>query len=205
MDIKVFWKRYNLYIAGGLFLIAASALAVLLFSRDDGAEAVEPFPVQEFTEESEETPAEPLDASIFVEVKGAVKHPGVFEVPKDARVKNVLEMAQPDADADLLTVNQSMKLADEMVIYVPKEGETGEFDPAAGFGSATDAESDTININTAGIPELTTLNGIGEKKAQLIIDHREESGLFMAPEDLMNVPGIGEKTFESLKPYITID
>ncbi|KKK35452.1 hypothetical protein WN59_01065 [Salinicoccus sediminis] len=205
MDIKVFWKRYNLYIAGGLFLVAAAALAFLFFSGDHGAEAVEPFPVQDFTEESEEAPAEPLDVSIFVEVKGAVKYPGVFEMPKDARVKNVLEMAQPDAGADLLTVNQSMKLADEMVVYVPKKGETGKFDPAAGFGSRTDEGNDTVNINTAGVPELTSLNGIGEKKAQVIIDYREESGLFMAPEDLMNVPGIGEKTFESLKPYITID
>ncbi|WP_017548787.1 helix-hairpin-helix domain-containing protein [Salinicoccus carnicancri] len=205
MDIKVFWKRYNLYIAGGLFLITAAALAFLIFFGDDGAEAVEPFPVQEVTEESEEAPVETLDASIFVEVKGAVEYPGVFEMPKDARVKNVLEMAQPDAAADLLTVNQSMKLADEMVIYVPKKGEAGEFDPAAGFGSQADAGDDTVNINTAGVPELTSLNGIGEKKAQLIIDYREESGLFMTPEDLMNVQGIGEKTFESLKPYITID
>lgn len=205
MDIKVFWKRYNLYIAGGLFLIAAAALAFLIFSGEDGNETVEPFPVQDVIEESEEVPAETVDAIIFVEVKGAVKYPGVFEMPKDARVKNVLEMAQPDDAADLLTVNQSMKLADEMVVYVPKKGETGEFNPADGFGSQTDAENDTVNINTAGIPELTSLNGIGEKKAQLIIDYREESGLFMAPEDLMNVPGIGEKTFESLKPYITID
>lgn len=205
MDIKDFWNRYNIYIAGGLFLVAVVIIAVLIFPRESKVEMIEPFPSEDFEEESQEEPAAQENTEIFVEVKGAVKYPGVFQMPKDARVKNVLELAQPEPAADLLSVNQSMKLIDEMVIYIPMEGEVTEFDPAAGFGSETEEEGSTVNINTGGIPELTTLNGIGEKKAQLILDYREEHGMFMKKEDIMNIPGIGEKTFESLEPYITID
>lgn len=209
MDIKDLWNRYNVYIAGGLFLAVVVIVAVMIFPKESRVEVIDPLPVENLEEESEEMPAVIENTHIFVEVKGAVKYPGVFEMPADARVKNVLEMAQVEPSADLLSVNQSMKLVDEMVIYIPKEGEMAEFNPSAGYDSASESDSEAansvVNINTAGVPELTTLNGIGEKKAQLIIDYREENGLFMKEEDLMNIPGIGEKTFESLKPYITID
>lgn len=206
MDIKEFWDRYNIYITGGLFLTIIIVVAILIFPRESKVEVMEPLQMEEFEEESVEEPSAPEeDVNIFVEVKGAVKQPGVYEMPKDARVKNVLEIAQPEPAADLLSVNQSMKLADEMVIYIPMEGENIEFDSAANYGSDEKEEVATVNINTGDIAELTTLNGIGDKKAQLIIDYREENGLFMKKEDLMNIPGIGEKTFESLEPYITID
>jgi len=61
-----------------------------------------------------------------------------------------------------------------------------------------------ININTASAVELTDLPGIGPVIAQRIIDYREEHGPFAAPEDIMGVSGIGEKTFEKLKDYITV-
>lgn len=205
MDIRNFWNRYNIYVAVGLCLLLVIIVAVLFFPRGSKVEVVEPLDMTDVEEDNKEAAEVPEESSIYVEVKGAVKYPGVFEMPKDARVKNVLEMAQLEPAADLLSVNQSKKLIDEMVIYIPSEGEVTEFDPAAGFGSEEGEEVGTVNINTAGIPELTTLNGIGDKKAQLIIDYREENGLFMGLEDLMNIPGIGEKTFESLEPYITID
>ena len=142
---------------------------------------------------------------VMVEVKGAVKNPGVFEVPQDARVTNVLSLAVVSESADLMTVNQSEKVRDEMVIYVPQQGEI-EDPPLPGVESTHDGEAEIlVNINTATAEELTILNGIGEKKAQLIVEYREQNGLFMAKEDLMNISGIGEKTFDSLEPYITID
>ena len=61
-----------------------------------------------------------------------------------------------------------------------------------------------ININTASEQELMTLSGIGQAKAQQIIQYREENGLFDTPEDLMNVSGIGEKSFETLKDSIKV-
>ena len=160
----------------------------------------------ETTEDLEET----LPTTVFVEVKGAVNAPGVYELPGDARIKNVLDIAAVSKNADLLTVNQSLKLKDEMVIYVPFKGELDSKEiPYLTTGDSTNLEgseeSSKVNINTADVSELTTLNGIGEKKAQAIIEYREEFGLFSKVEDLMNISGIGEKTFENLQADITIN
>lgn len=204
VDIRSIWEKYRIWIAGGgtLLLVAAAAYALLSPEQNVEVMAYEPEPSIEEAS-SEEMMVE--DMTIFVEVKGAVKYPGVFELPPDARVKNVLEMAQLEAEADLLTVNQSMKLTDEMVIYVPVEGEAESVEPATVHDAGTEKDAAKVNINTATVEELVTLNGIGEKKAQLFIDYREEQGLFMKLEDIKNIPGIGDKTFESLEPYITID
>lgn len=164
-------------------------------------------PAQTMTEETGEV-STPVALTVFVEVKGAVSSPGVYELPVDARVKNVLDIAVLSDKADLMTVNQSAKLTDEMVIYIPYEGEIDEnavLDLVEGASGETESSSELVNINTAGIEELTTLNGIGEKKAQAILTYREEQGLFGTLDDIKNIPGIGDKTFENLKPYITIN
>src|SRR5699024_12849468 len=99
------------------------------------------------------------------------------------------------------------KIANNMNLYIYDESEND--DKTAIKTSRTDAKKKVaesqININTASIAELTTLNGIGEKKAQAILTYREEQGLFTTLEEIKNIPGIGDKTFENLKPYITIN
>src|SRR5699024_35230 len=209
MDIKSFFEQDKFYAAS----IPRALATIDYFAVTSIAALEETFTVQHSADE--ELPAEEskeetvvLSSTLFVEVKGAVKLPGVYELPIDARVKNVLDITGLADKADLATVNQSAKLADEMVIYVPFEGETEETtaDLFSGSGvSDAGSERELVNINTAGIAELTTLNGIGEKKAQAIITYREEQGLFSTLEDLKNIPGIGDKTFENLKPYITIN
>lgn len=62
-----------------------------------------------------------------------------------------------------------------------------------------------VNINKAGQGELMMLKGIGEKISQRILDYREEHGPFLRKEDIMNVSGIGEKTYENIKDLITIE
>ncbi|OFL47119.1 hypothetical protein HMPREF2767_00885 [Nosocomiicoccus sp. HMSC067E10] len=135
--------------------------------------------------------------SIFVEIKGAVKHPNVYEMPKDARVKDIILIGEPLDSADLNQINQSEKLRDEMSIYVPAKGEIIETESET-------SSSHIVNINKASKDELMTLNGIGAKKAETIINYREENGLFEKKEDLMNIPGIGQKTFENLENDIEI-
>ncbi|MXQ50072.1 hypothetical protein GQ671_02000 [Salinicoccus hispanicus] len=207
MDVRVIWQKYRFIIGGtGGFIILI--LLFFLFSPGQGVEvmAYEPEPMQEAASTDEASIEETVaKGNIFVEVKGAVKNPGVFELPPDARVKNVLEMAQLEPEADLLTVNQSMKLVDELVIYVPKAGEEVAAIEAPGSREESTSGEEMVNINTATMEELMTLNGIGEKKAQLFMDYREENGLFMKLEDIKNISGIGDKTYESLEPYITID
>lgn len=207
MDIKSFLNQYKYYvlaIAAGLIVFT-----YLLVSFINQPEETLSFEYSEDTEDISESAAEPpeLPTTVFVEVKGAVVSPGVYELPADARVKNVLDVAVLSENADLLTVNQSAKLTDEMVVYIPYEGEIDDETAVKTFSTAAkeNVAAGQVNINTASIAELTTLNGIGEKKAQAILTYREEQGLFTTLEEIKNIPGIGEKTFENLKPYITIN
>lgn len=206
MDIRSFFEQYKYYVLG--IAVIAVITGMFVFSSADQADESISFDVEATEETLVEEPGteETAVLTIFVEVKGAVDAPGVYELPSDARVKNVLDIAGLNSNADLLTVNQSAKLTDEMVIYVPYEGEIDV--PAVTGMPDEDSSADggaLVNINTAGISELTTLNGIGEKKAQAVITYREEQGLFATLEELKNIPGIGDKTFENLKPYITIN
>ena len=207
MDIKSFLNQYKYYvlaIAAGLIVFT-----YLLVSFINQPEETLSFEYSEDTEGISESAAEPpeLPTTVFVEVKGAVVSPGVYELPADARVKNVLDVAVLSENADLLTVNQSAKLTDEMVVYIPYEGEIDDETAVKTFSTAAkeNVAAGQVNINTASIAELTTLNGIGEKKAQAILTYREEQGLFTTLEEIKNIPGIGDKTFENLKPYITIN
>ena len=207
MDIKSFLNQYKYYvlaIAAGLIVFT-----YLLVSFINQPEETLSFEYSEDTEDISESAAEPpeLPTTVFVEVKGAVVSPGVYELPADARVKNVLDVAVLSENADLLTVSQSAKLTDEMVVYIPYEGEIDDETAVKTFSTAAkeNVAAGQVNINTASIAELTTLNGIGEKKAQAILTYREEQGLFTTLEEIKNIPGIGDKTFENLKPYITIN
>ncbi|NGM81881.1 helix-hairpin-helix domain-containing protein [Paenibacillus sp. 7124] len=74
--------------------------------------------------------------------------------------------------------------------------------PAAGAADAQTSAEGKVNVNTAGLTELTSLPGIGEKKAQAILDYRKQHGPFRSPTDLQNVKGIGPKMLEKLKPYV---
>ncbi|MDQ0481561.1 helix-hairpin-helix domain-containing protein [Guptibacillus hwajinpoensis] len=138
---------------------------------------------------------------IMVDVKGAVINPGVYEMESLSRVKDVITRAGGFVkDADQTQLNLAGKVTDEMVIYVPVIGELSKI-PQTGNLSE---ETKLISINTADLNELQELPGIGPSKAEAIIQYREENGSFKAIEELQNISGIGEKTFEKLKDLISI-
>lgn len=146
---------------------------------------------------------------MYVDIKGAVKLPGMYEVTSDMRVLNVIDMAGGLKEtADDSQVNFSQRIEDQMVIYIPVEGEELSETVIAGSNSNTanisKDEEGKINLNQATKEELMTLSGVGEKKAEKIIEYREENGSFKTIEDLKNVNGFGEKSFESLEKYISI-
>ncbi len=153
------------------------------------------------TEEREE------NLVMMVDVKGAVEKPGVYPVFEGERVIDVLERAGLQAEADDSKINLSQKVYDEMIIYVPHKGE--ELDQSflefSGSGSPASEANRKVNINTADSNELQSLPGIGPAKAQAIIEYRESSGPFQKIEDIMNVSGIGEKSFEKLKDHISVN
>ena len=138
---------------------------------------------------------------IFIDIKGAVKNEGVYELSSGSRVMDLVKKAGGFTDdADKKSVNLAEKLADEAVVYVAKIGE--EVAPASGVQGDDSAQ---INLNTATTEELQTISGIGAKRAQDIIDYRDANGGFSSVDDLKNVSGIGEKTLEKLKSEVTVD
>ena len=142
------------------------------------------------------------DEKIFVDVKGAVKHPGVFETTKDKRVKDLIEEAGGLLDdADTSTLNLSQKVKDQMVIYVLKHGEKPKQISDVGISSSN---GDVININTANKEQLMKISGVGKTKAEAIIAHREKNGDFKTKEDITKVRGIGKSTFEKIKDKIEV-
>ena len=141
------------------------------------------------------------DEKIFVDVKGAVKHPGVFETTKDKRVKDLIEEAGGLLDdADTSTLNLSQKVKDQMIIYVLKHGEK----PKQISDSSSSSNTDVININTANKEQLMKISGVGKTKVEAIIAHREKNGDFKKKEDITKVRGIGKSTFEKIKDKIEV-
>ena len=142
------------------------------------------------------------DEKIFVDVKGAVKHPGVFETTKDKRVKDLIEEAGGLLDdADTSTLNLSQKVKDQMVIYVLKHGEKPK---QISDGGSSSSNTDVININTANKEQLMKISGVGKTKAEAIISYREKNGDFKKKEDITKVRGIGKSTFEKIKDKIEV-
>jgi len=150
---------------------------------------------------------ETIDSKIFVDLKGAVKYPGVYEMPNDSRLIDAIEKAGGFTQkADSNTVNLALVLTDQMMIYV---GEIDEELPLASQSSEQiedgTGENLSININKADLTELMKLKGIGEAKAQNIITYREDNNVFETIEEIKEVSGIGEGIFEGIKSEIIID
>ena len=171
-------------------------------SAVDEADALEDFPevseVPEVTQEPQE---------IFVDVCGAVNHPGVYEMSSDSRVFQAIEAAGGmREDASGISVNQAQPLCDGQQVYVPTVQEApvvSEIQDGQ-TGTEMDAGTGLVNLNTADIQTLKTLSGIGDSKAQAILAYREEHGGFSSIEEVMQVPGIKENIFSKIKDKIEV-
>lgn len=152
------------------------------------------------------------DGTIFVDIGGAVKSPMLAELPDGSRVDDAIQAAGGlKQEADMSNINRAEFLLDGQKIYIPSlavdaDGNVIEGAAASGTSDAASgvSASGKVNINTADSTQLQTLNGVGPATAQKIIDYRQSNGSFASVEDIKNVSGIGEKTFEKLKDYITI-
>lgn len=154
---------------------------------------------------SQSNETESYSQQIYVDIKGAVVKPGMYEGNANMRVWDAVMLAGGVSDtADTKQVNFSERIVDQMIIYVPKIGEEVEV-PEKSSASQESQSKDTskINLNQASETELQTLPGVGQKKAQEIIRYREENDGFKSIEDLKNISGFGEKTFDKLKESIT--
>ncbi len=150
----------------------------------------------------------PINKTIRVYVAGEVKKPDVYELDDGAIVKDAVVLAGGFTEnADTISINLAKKLSDgeEIIVYskvTDASGSTGTVSNAINTNSSAN-RTGKVNINTASKDELMTLSGIGEVKAQAIIDYRTKNGPFRDIHDIVNVSGIGEKTFENIKDSIT--
>jgi competence protein ComEA len=153
----------------------------------------------------------PTDRPVLVHVLGSVAVPGLFALPVGARVVDAVAAAGGLAPgADQARINLARTVTDGEQLYVPAVGEVAPLaappGPAqSGSGASGAADSTAIvDLNTATVDDLDTLPRIGPGLAQRIIDWRTANGRFTAPEDLLEVPGIGDRTFEGLRERVTV-
>ena len=164
-----------------------------------------------------------------VDIKGAVKNPGVYQLDSNLTVNDVIELAGGlTKEADTSVTNLAKKITDEMVIIIytkeevknsnivdtvikvveqecicPNIQNDGCLNTEITDNISNQENSGLININTATIEELQTIDGIGESKAKSIVEYRKTNGNFESIEDIKNVDGIGDKLYETIKVYIT--
>jgi competence protein ComEA len=137
---------------------------------------------------------------MMVDVKGAVKIPGVYVAEEGQRVIDMIKNAGGFTDkADQNQVNLAQYVEDEMVIHVPNLGDSENLQIGSNL-----SQNNLVNINKASESELQTLPGIGPSKALAIIEYRDTNGGFQSVDDIKKISGIGEKTFEKLEPHISI-
>ena len=126
--------------------------------------------------------------TIPVEIKGEVEKEGVYHIPREATLSDLLDLAGITAEADLSDLNLNRTLSYKEVIVIPKRPE----------------EERPVSLNAAGIEELMRLPGVGETTARKIIAYREEHHGFHSLEELKEVSGIGEAKYAKILPYISL-
>ena len=174
------------------------------------------------------------EKSLSIDIKGAVKNPGVYELKDGSVVKDAIDVSGGLLEsANTEHINLSKKIVDEMVIIIYTNEEIQEMTEGSTSIKVVDKEcicpkiennacidnnnkyanisseinqstSNKISLNNASKEELMTLNGIGESKANAIIEYRNNNGLFKQIEDITNVKGIGNSVYEKIKDRLTL-
>lgn len=146
-----------------------------------------------------------------VHVAGAVREPGVYRLREGDRVADAVDRAGgATGRADLTLLNLAAEVEDGRQVVVPERGAAGSGavagggDGAAGTGATGGAQAPPINLNTATLEQLDTLEGVGPGIAQRILDYRDEQGSFGSVDELGQVPGIGEKRMAALRDKVTV-
>lgn len=141
--------------------------------------------------------------------KYSVRNYKVIVIDTDADKYNQVQIFEDEAQlSEVMTSATEVTVVPEDKTTVSTSASAEKSTTSAETTSASQskpAQSGKININTASAAQLTRLKGIGEKKAQAIVDYRNENGAFSSIEEIMKVSGIGEKTFEGFKDYITVE
>ena len=223
------------YLKKYIWIVLIVFVLLFVFIKDDSTEEVI---LEENNLELKEENIEEVDnIKIKVDIKGAVKNPGVYEVDENSRVSDVINISGGlTSEADTSVINLSKNVIDEMVIIIYTKDEINEMKegstsikyiekecvcPKLENDACIEDKIDNIpnnennsnnkneangkvSLNKATLDELMTLDGIGEKKAQAIIDYRNKNNGFKTIEELLEVDGIGSTTYEKIKDRLAL-
>ena len=229
-----FHYRYRKQIVIGLLIViiigSIGGFVIYKYQTLPKEKTIDTVKVQKIKKKKDEETIEKVE-EYMADIKGEVNNPAIYKLKKGSRIIDVVgEAGGLTESADTSVINLSKKITDEMVIiiysrqevenwvatkqqeeYLQKKcllEEEGQVENNACIEEKIDPEekqpSAMVNINTATKEELMTLSGIGETKAEAIISYREKTP-FQKIEDLKNVSGIGDSTFEEIKSNITVE
>lgn len=217
-----FYEHQKYFMYSFLLLFVCMSFTIIYVSFNSDVKTVEPEVIALSDDEEKDEIIEAAVETIFIDIKGEVDNPGVYEMQLGDRVIDAVQIAGGFTDeATTDNVNLSKKLKDESVIIIPSylkdyenvtikndyeidinddivQSEKNESD------EKIESSSSLVNINTASVVELMSLDGIGESKAKAIIEYRDINGDFKNILDIKNVSGIGESIYEKIKDYITV-
>lgn len=203
-------EKYYKGIACFLIILLCGAVYLFMSQKDIGSDPMLLSSMDEISsmdevplaEETEETQQE----RIYIHICGAVKKPGVYEFMEEPRLIEVVKKAggfTKKAAAD--SINQAQIVTDGSQIMIENKKQVKkDAKEKAGSEKEQSPKESLVNINTAAKEELMTLTGIGEAKAAMIIQYREENGSFKAKEDIMNISGIKEGVYNKIKDQIAV-
>ena len=191
-------------LVGGFFLLKPSPQTPV---KETNLQAEVAAVSKDSVSENEVKKEEPVEQDLItVDVKGAVKAPGIYDLPVGSRVNDAVQKAGGLTEqADSKSLNLAQKVSDEALVYVPTKGEEAASQQTTSGTASSTSKEKKVNLNKASLEELKQVKGLGGKRAQDIIDHREANGKFKSVDELKKVSGIGAKTIEKLKDYVTVD
>ena len=227
---KIKYIKWGLLFFVFFSLMSINCYQVYLLSREEDNNDI--ILENEVKEEVVAEKKEEVTEKVKVDIKGAIKKPGVYELDSNSIINDVIKLAGGlKTNASTKYLNLSKKILDEMVINIYTESEVKKMkepvdvcevkdqdltncddatiivtnpDSNKEISNSNEVVDNKVSINNGTKEELMTLSGIGEVKAQAIIDYRNKNGKFSKIEDLMNVSGIGESTYNQIKDNIKL-
>ena len=227
---KIKYIKWGLLFFVFFSLMSINCYQVYLLSREEDNNDI--ILENEVKEEVVAEKKEEVIEKVKVDIKGAIKKPGVYELDSNSIINDVIKLAGGlKTNASTKYLNLSKKILDEMVINIYTESEVKKMkepvdvcevkdqdltncddatiivtnpDSNKDISNSNEVVDNKVSINDGTKEELMTLSGIGEVKAQAIIDYRNKNGKFSKIEDLMKVSGIGESTYNQIKDNIKL-
>ncbi len=206
LNIEAIKNNKKVLIAGGCALALIIVFVGFFALNHHNNKALEELKALSEEQENEEEVQAEDDQTLIVDIGGEVKNPMLAQLPSGSRIGDAITAAGGTTEkADLSNINRAQLLEDGQKIYIPStDGSSSQTVSNSSTSSDTKASNQKVNINTANDEQLRTLSGVGPATAEKIINYRTKEGAFKTIDDLKNVDGIGDKTFEKLKDKICV-